>query len=597
MLALLPGPAQAEIFRIGEVQGLVNLEVSYGLLARVQSRDERLVAIVNGGTSASANADDGDLNYDEGVVSNLIRGTADLTLTWRQFGIYVRGYGYYDFENELGERARTPLSGEAEDFVGARVGLLEHYLSARFTLAGMPVMLRLGDQVVNWGESTFLRNGIDVVNPIDLVQLFQPGTLARDVFRPQGMLWGVVNLSEIFSFEAFYQYDWKDVRVPPVGTYFSSNDAIGTDGLNTITLGAGRVSDQGTDLDAAFGLPPGTLGFDRDFLLMPGLDRDKPSNGGQYGFTLLAIVPQWNATKLSLHFTNYHSRLALLDGVTADAATILRTTEPAVAARTLELEAEGLAPPEAREAAELLTISDYANNAGYVATYPEDIKMLGASFATTTLRTGTLISGEVSHHFDWPFQILVGEVVDATLSPIRFLQPPGSGAGLGPNQRVPGFIRRDRTQLELGLTQLFGPQLGSSQSLLGVDFAWVHVHDMPGRSEQPLNAPGLVPPFDEDRLPSADSWGYRIAAQLTYTNVLGGANLSPFALWTHDVGGTTPGPAGAFIEGRKTFTIGVALEYVKTWTARLGYTSFFGAGRFNPVRDRDFISFSVGASL
>jgi hypothetical protein len=59
------------------------------------------------------------------------------------------------------------------------------------------------------------------------------------------------------------------------------------------------------------------------------------------------------------------------------------------------------------------------------------------------------------------------------------------------------------------------------------------------------------------------------------------------------VNGTTPAPAGPFIEGRKSLTLGVGFEYVKTVTASLSYTRLFGAGRYNASNDRDFVRFST----
>ena len=47
---LLVAPVGAsELFRIGEVEGVLNLSVGYGLLARVEGRDADLVGIGNGG--------------------------------------------------------------------------------------------------------------------------------------------------------------------------------------------------------------------------------------------------------------------------------------------------------------------------------------------------------------------------------------------------------------------------------------------------------------------------------------------------------------------------------------------------------------------
>jgi hypothetical protein len=102
-----------------------------------------------------------------------------------------------------------------------------------------------------------------------------------------------------------------------------------------------------------------------------------------------------------------------------------------------------------------------------------------------------------------------------------------------------------------------------------------------------------VPPLKRDRFPDEDSWGYRLSANLTYLNVLGAINVQPFAVFTHDVNGTTPAPAGPFIEGRKSLTLGVGFEYVKAVTASLSYTRLFGAGRYNASNDRDFVRFSA----
>ena len=80
---------------------------------------------------------------------------------------------------------------------------------------------------------------------------------------------------------------------------------------------------------------------------------------------------------------------------------------------------------------------------------------------------------------------------------------------------------------------------------------------------------------------------------MTYNGVLGGLTLSPRVLWTHDVGGVTPAPVGTFLEGRKSFTVGMGLGYINRWTASMSYTSFMGAGSANLTRDRDLLRFRV----
>ena len=585
-LCLIPGTAVSWDFRVADVEGLANVTLAYGLLARMQGRDEDLIGIANGGKALSVNGDDGDLNQDPGLVSNMVKTTGEVTLRWRNFGAYVRGFAFYDFEQELQDRARTRLSGKALDVVGKDADLLEHYLSARLSVGDVPVQFRLGDQVINWGESSFLRFGVDTINPVDLVALIQPVSTARDLPIPQGMFWGAASVTENFAVEGYYQYEWEPVRVPPVGWFFSTNDLIGAEGLNYAMAGFGRFSDRGTDLDAAFGLPSGTLGFAPDFMKIFPKGRDKPAGGGQYGFAVRAFIPQLNAAELGFYFLNYHSRFALVNGFTADQTAIDATSSTAVAARAAALApiypAAGLSPEQAAQraqaAAETLTIGQFANATRYFATYPENIKMLGFSFNTALLRTGTLLSGEISHHLGFPVQMPVEQVLAAALSPIQFtpvFQQTPLGA-FGARTVVRGFKRRDKTQLEAGLRQLFGPRLRSSQTILGFDIGWAHIHNLPAGH-----------PLDKG------SWGYRLIALLTYDGILGGITLQPRMVWAQDVDGTTPGPGGAFVAGRRAFNVGLEGAYVNRWTADLAYTTFFGGGSANQVRDRDFLSFQV----
>ncbi len=220
-------PAEARPFRVGEVEGLLDVSASYGVVVRVDERDRDLIGVGNGGLAPSVNSDNGDLNYGPGIVANQLRGTAELTLAWRGFGAFVRGYGFYDFETELNQRDHAPLGSDQEWLVGTGAALQDAYLSGRFETGGIPWLARVGNQVVNWGESDFLRFGVDTINPVDLVALAQPTSTARDTFVRQGMLWLAANATEMLAVEAFYQYDWEPVALPPVGWFFSANDRIG----------------------------------------------------------------------------------------------------------------------------------------------------------------------------------------------------------------------------------------------------------------------------------------------------------------------------------------------------------------------------------
>ena len=556
------------------------MTLAYGLLVRTQSRDSDLIGIGNGGKQRSVNGDDGNLNYSRGVVSNAVRATGELTLRWGPFGAYLRGYGYYDFETQHGSRSHRGLDDAAERRVGRGGEMQDYFVTARVDVFEIPVMVRLGNQVVNWGESNFLRLGVDVVNPIDFLALLQPTSSGRDLFLRQGMLWAAANLTETVSIEGFYQYDWQPARLEPTGWFTSGSDAIGSDGARFVMEGFGEFSDLGTDLDAFFDLPRGTLGFDEEFMRIPSEGLDKPSDQRQFGFAVQTIVPALNASKIALHFMSYHSRLPILMGRTASPLAVAATTDDAVDDRAMDLvnDDTGLSFEEARAIEETLTVGRFSNATRSFVKYPEDVRMLGLSFNTATVRTGTLVAGEIAHHFGWPVQQPAEQVIAASLSPIQFTDAfdQTSLGSFGPDEVVKGFKRADKTQASLSLIQLFGPRLGASQTGVGLDLGWAHFHDLPS------GHPG-----------DGDSWGYRLTGVMNFEGVLGGFSVSPRVNFTHDVEGTSPGPAGPFIENRKSLSTALGIRYTNTWTLDLRHTWFFGGGLSNQLRDRDFFRLNL----
>ncbi len=169
--------------------------LSWGARYRMQERDLSIISPFEGGTAWSVNGDDGNLNFDKGsLVSNALKATVDLDFATRagqhDFGFFARGSAFYDFAlmNDCCER--TELTDEALDWAGNRVELLDAYAWWRFPLGNGGGQLRLGRQVLNWGESTFIQGGIGITNPVDVSALRVPGAELREAYRPVGMLWG-----------------------------------------------------------------------------------------------------------------------------------------------------------------------------------------------------------------------------------------------------------------------------------------------------------------------------------------------------------------------------------------------------------------------
>ncbi|MEH6569056.1 MAG: DUF1302 domain-containing protein [Halioglobus sp.] len=599
------------------IEVLLDVEVAYGLRMRTEDTDQELVSPAHGGTrldyGRSGNLDDGNLNYDKGdLTSNMFRATGELTLGWKNFGLFVRGYAFYDYENEHNDRERTELGSEALDQVGSDVQLLDAYLSARFKIGDVPLQIRLGDQVVNWGESRFFPgSGVDVANPLNVPLFQQPTSTVRDLRKPVGMLWGAAQVTPLLIVEAYYSYDWEASELPAVGTYFSTQDGITPDG--TFIQAEGFGNQFGTDLSNFFGIPAESLeavgikSFDPNFYQVSNrLADDKASDSGQFGITVQSILPGLNDSKLALHFARYHANLPSFGLVGPGLDQYVRGySVQGIAKLERELRREGVGRVKAAAAATLTSLSGALNDAAFFTQYPEDIDMLGLSFNTTTLRTGTAYFGEIAHHFDAPLSIHSGDVLPAII--------PGSTrddplppvdlevwsleelATTYADVRIDPILYKDKTFTLFGATQLFGPQLGASQALLNIEFAWLHIWDAPDQDDIYLAGPGLaVTDFGPSSLfATENSWGYRIGGGLVYNNVFGGVNLRPRIIWAHDVDGISPVGAGPFLEGRKALTIGLQAQYLTRLRIDLAYTEYSGAGQQNLINDRDNLSFSI----
>ena len=226
LAALLFGmPASSQGFPGGDMSATANFTFTHGLTFRASERVP---------CAECDNSDDGNLNYARGLVSNTSSLTTELELTSGNLDLFVRMHGFVDFENLNGVRETTPLSDEAKDVAAQGFRLLDFYASGAFDPGGVPLDLRVGNQVLNWGESTFVPNGINVINPFDVSRLRTPGSELRDALLPVPMVYAAVEPVPDLSVEGFYQFGWEKTEIDPVGTYFSSNDYVGAGGREAL---------------------------------------------------------------------------------------------------------------------------------------------------------------------------------------------------------------------------------------------------------------------------------------------------------------------------------------------------------------------------
>jgi hypothetical protein len=577
-------------FNYDEIQGYFDSTVTYGQTYRTQSRASDLIGIANGGTAFSVNGDDGNLNYDSGLISNTFRFTSELDLRYRNFGGFLRFTGFKDTKNDDADNTkRTDLTEQAIELVGEDLRLLDAYVWGNFDIGRMPVDIRVGDQVLSWGESTFIPNGVNIINPVDVAQLRTPGAELRNALIPVGMASLNVGLIAGLSVEGFYQYDYDKIDIDPPGSYFSTNDFVG-DGGSCAVLGFGSVTDypllaagDGSTTTCQSSLPvPPFFAPISVFSASRSPDR-RPDDGGQYGAALRWYSEALNNTEFGFFFINYHSRLPIISAISSTPAA-------------------PFSPPTNNPAAP----------ATYFIEYPEDIKVYAVSFNTQLGTTGWALQGEYSFKDDVPLQVDDNELLTAALH-FDLIPVPGTASQLGAfgnGVEVPGFIRRNVSQLQMTATRIFGPALGSDQTLLLAEFAISHVHGMPKQEDLRLEAPGtslpgnpvlaaigIAPGVETNDFADATSWGYRVLLRSDFNRAIGAVNLQPRISWRHDVNGNSPGPGGNFIEGNKSVSVGLRGIYLNEWEADLSYTSFFGAGTQNLLYDRDFVSFSLSYSF
>ena len=574
-------PAYAVTFNIGEIEGQFDSSMSIGASWSTTDRDMDLVGSANGGTGFTQTGDDGRLNFKKGeTFSKIFKGIHDLELRYGDSGAFIRGKYWYDFELKDEDRLFKDISDsnrkEAAQSSGAQI--LDAFLYHNYYVGDLPGTVRLGKQVVSWGESTFIGNSINSINPLDAAAFRRPGAEIKEGLIPVNMLYVSQSLTDQLSMETFYQLEWDQTIVDNCGTFFAGADVV-ADGCDTNY----NILDAAT-VNSLLALPAATraaLGINVEqegLLVRRGGDRDA-RDSGQYGvaFRWLADSAEYGA-----YFMNYHSRTPNLNVRNANAAAIgAALATPALASPIL------------------------LSNGEYFLEYPEDIRLYGASFSTT-LPTGTAWSGEVSYRPNLPIQInstdITGRLARTVATAAAIGGATGGAAGAaaaglaqaGVESR--GYNRKEVTQLQTTFTHFFDQVLGAGRVTVVGELGYTHVGGLESKSELRYGRDSIYgldnTLYGNDGFVTADSWGYRLRALANYNNAFAGINLTPNVSFSHDVDGYGP----VFNEGSKAVSVGVDAEYQNTYTASLSYTDFCG-GDYNTLVDRDFLALSMGVNF
>lgn len=245
------GQAHAVSFENDFLSGNFDSTLTAGFGRRTEAPSASLIQAGNTGGPAglasplSALGDQGNLNYAKGdFFTQYLKGSHELLLklpekvsfmaraNWLRDVAATRTTGFESFStafngvpleggysNGLADSARKDLK-----FKGR---MLDLWVSKTFDIAGQQTRVRVGKQVINWGESLFAAGGINATNPVDIMRLSQPGTQIKEGLLATPAVSVASGLGHGLNIEAYVQTRWERSYMPPTGSYWSVSNGLG----------------------------------------------------------------------------------------------------------------------------------------------------------------------------------------------------------------------------------------------------------------------------------------------------------------------------------------------------------------------------------
>jgi hypothetical protein len=367
------------------------------------------------------------------------------------------------------------------------VYLLDAYVYGSFAVGSSDLQVRLGNQVVNWGESVFIQ-GVNQINPIDVPAVRRAGAELKEVLLPVWMAyanWGF----DFGSFEAFYQLQWNNTSVDGCGTYFTQTSTlISADpgSCRSITVVGGQLGNLApgntSNIVPQLGSQPWQVSGPGTYV--PAIKGREPSDSGQFGLAFRFPVDAID-TEIGLYAMNIHSRLPYSSGqggtspgelpapirtalqgqglIGQDAygwyykvptsTTLFRSLMPG-----LEAAYEGIIKQATGQTINLESGKGFWE-------YPEDIQIFGISAATNLLGWST--SAELSYQADVPAQVNGNDLIGASILGIGpYREVSAAVAAQGEGAYLKGYGTFDKTQAQVNVVKTFSNILGSQNMLV-----------------------------------------------------------------------------------------------------------------------------------
>jgi hypothetical protein len=482
------------------------------------------------------------------------------------------------YTNFTTDRGVVPERGPFERSFGTGGYLNEAYLGVVGNALGAEARLRVGNQILRWGGTSFLNYGLNVPNPYQFARIYLPGSGVEDGYKALPMLVGRLEWNNGVAAEAFWKFDFAPDLGSPNGWLGSVNDVY-TPGSRALFL-----SPFVPDADVSVVTPSTPFGS----RVARASDRVGDSVG-QFGFRLRSPDLFRGTTNIWLYAARF--------------------TDP-----------EGVASTRTGTLADLLgaASANYVAGSRYFVDYRSGVGLIGAA-ADVQPAPFTLLRVEYALRLDQPLQVQTGQVVGAVLAPAATAVACGGGQqgtarcdatlrSVNANQlvrRAGGITaanfgrffgaeidagsRHAVSQVNAELTQGVGRLFGSDGLGVSVGFGGMYVHgydpgDLALDSQiSGRNSPGFA-------TATRWSWGYRLGGRITWSGLPGLERLRATAAWLHDVEGVAPNQMQLFTKGSKRLRLMLDAELGHGIAARLVWQTQLNRNGFGGLLwDRDYV--------
>ncbi len=330
-------------FETDDVKGSFDSTISFGMQWRMSGTSCSIIGNDNGGCVPTTGtlgevvngpgfgftsdpdfnylqADNGNLNYKKNqLVSAALKGNHELALKFKE-GWSALGRFTWLYDPAADNTERTPLTSDAKNIAVHNITLLDAWVAKDFEVAGRPAKVRVGNQVISWGEDIFIYGGINVINAIDLTRVHKPGVQLKEIFRPAPIASFNIGATNNLSVEGFWQMRWNSFRFDPVGTYFSTADVAGNGQQpafvpsSLLPAPPGTVGDPGTISNGEI-IPAGQRFTYNDLLeigtVIPVIPTQSPPNLNQFGFAM-RYKPDNSNAEWGFYYLHYNDKIPYL---------------------------------------------------------------------------------------------------------------------------------------------------------------------------------------------------------------------------------------------------------------------------------------------